>query len=250
MYVTPVFNEAVLRRPEELKKIIQRILNDESCREFADVANLAKMCLESSATNDYLEKVAVESIGATHLTSKLGPDGELDKMGVEAKPCKKSPGDKNVGVINDDTPMKLVATSDKYHWLVILNATKEGDRVNWALVAPYSYWEGPRFKEIVKKLKLSEDTTWKWGDKLPTDVDEKKKCFAELVTKHKQGQYVRSSSLSLDILPSIPKDQVRFWKHPDLPVNKLNRHLWEFCEAASGNNEKVAKKRVFKVVAS
>jgi hypothetical protein len=228
-----MFLENVLRRPEELKKKIQIISNDEKYREFIDVANLAKMCLESSATNDYLEKIAIESIGARHLTAKLGPDGDLNNMGVEAKPCKKSPGVKNVGVINDDTPMKLVATSEKYHWLVILNATKEGDRVNWALVAPYSYWEGPRFKEIVKKLKLTEDPTWKWGDKLPNDKDEKKQCFAELLTKHKEGYYVRSSNLSLDILPSIPKDQIRFWKHPDLPKKKLNKNLLEFCDKSS-----------------
>lgn len=223
------FNEEILRRPENVSSQIKIMLTDSKYKDVIDVAHLAQMCLGSSATNDYLEKIGAEAIGAKHLTAKLGPDGELRGKGLEVKPCKKSPGSAGVGVINDDTPMKLLGTHTDYEMVVFLNAKEDGSRVNWALCVPYKYFEQSRYTQILKKLKLTDDSTWTWGATLPRDDVERMKCLEALVKKHKEGQYVRSSSLSLTVLKDIPKNEVVFWKHPDLDKKKINKALHPFC---------------------
>jgi hypothetical protein len=222
------FNEEILRRPESVSSQIKAILTDTKYKDVIDVAHLAQMCLGSSATNDYLEKIGAEAIGAKHLTAKLGPDGELHGKGLEVKPCKKSPGSAGVGVVNDDTPMKLLDTHTKYEMIVFLNAKEDGSRVNWAVCVPYKYFEPSRYLQIVKKLKLVDDPTWTWGSVLPGDGAERTKCLEALVAKHKEGQYVRSSSLSLTVLKDVPKNEVVFWKHPEIDKKKLNKALQAF----------------------
>lgn len=211
----PEFNEDILRRPEELCSKISDMLRQDSLKEYHDVAKVAKICLESSATNDYLEMIAVESIGGKHFPEKLGPDGELDGKGVEAKPTKGSSTSDTGGVINDDTPMKLLKTHTDYGLLIFINATKKGTRVNWACAAPYHYWEQSRFEEIVKRLELSGKSEWKWGV-LPADISERKKCLEDLVNFHKKNTYVRSNPLKLSVLEGIPGGEIAIWKHPDL----------------------------------
>lgn len=216
----PQFNEEVLRRPEALAANIQKLLDNEALKVCHDVAIVAKMALESPATNDYLEKIAIESFGARHLTDKLGPDGESswneERKGVEAKPKKGSSTSDTAGVVNDDSPMKLLTTHTSYGLIIFLNATKEGTRVNWAVIAPFHYWEQSRFTEIIKHLGISTNNEWKWGDILPADLSERKKCLEDLVNFHKKKHYVRSSPLKLSVLDSIPEDEVVIWKHPDV----------------------------------
>ena len=212
----PQFNEEILRRPEALAANVQKLLDNEALKEFHDLAVVAKMCLGSSATNDYLEKIAMEAIGATHLTDKLGPDGELDGKGVEAKPKKGSTTCDTAGVVNDDTPSKLLTTHNDYGLITFLNANKEGNRVNWAVTAPYHYWEQSRFTEIIKHLGVCTNSEWKWGEILPADLSERKKCLEDLIKYHKKKQYVRSSPLKLSVLASIPDEEVVIWKHPDV----------------------------------
>jgi hypothetical protein len=228
---TPIFLDSILRKPESLDSMIKLIESDDQYKEVKDVAVLARMCLSSSATNDYLEKIGAESIGANHLPSKLGADGDLHGDGVEVKPYKKSPGTKSGPVINDDTPMKLLKSHETEKWLVFLCATKPGTQILYAVCAPYRYWEDDRYKAIYKKLHLENDTEWKWGSSLPTDIKERRNCLKDLISKHKEGTYVRSSQLSLDILRSIPKTEVSFWKHPTLPTKKLHPILREFVSS-------------------
>lgn len=213
-------NEEKLREPERLKEKIDLLKKKHP--EFICVAEIAEMCLSSSATNDFLEKIGAEAIGAKHLTDKLGPDGrEANGKGCEVKPCKKSSGSKNIGVINDDTPMKLLETHLNYGTLVAINATKDGSRINWALACPFSSFEEARFKAIVKKLALLKDSTWKWGEEYPKDTTTQLTCLNDLVTRHKSGTYVRSSQLSLDSLKDIPRDHLVLWKHPEVDQKKL-----------------------------
>lgn len=225
----PKFVDAILRAPETLAAQIKKLQNDETLKEFHGVAELALTCIQSSATNDYLEKVAMQSIGARHLPDKLGPDGELDGKGVEAKPKKGSSTYGTGGVVNDDSPMKLLATHTDYSLITFLNATKEGTQVNWAVTAPYHYWEQPRFTEILKHLSVCENSEWKWGEVLPADVSERKRCLEELVKFHKKKQYVRSSPLNLSVLDSIPADEVEIWKHPDVTWKQVPVAL-RLCE--------------------
>jgi hypothetical protein len=214
----PKFNEATLRRPEALGAKILEMLHQDSLKEYHDVALVAQICLQSSATNDYLEKIAMESIGAKHLTAKLGPDGELNGKGVEAKPSKGSTKSDTGGVVNDDSPMKLLNTHNEYSLLTFVNATKDGARINWACTAPYHYWEQARFTNIIKRLGLSE---WKWGDVLPANLSERKECLEDLVKFHKKNTYVRSNPLKLSVLDGIPDGEVEIWKHPDVTWKQL-----------------------------
>jgi len=225
---TPRFLDSILRKPESLDSMIKLIESNDLYKEVKEVAVLARMCLSSSATNDYLEKIGAESIGAKHLPSKLGADGDLHGDGVEVKPYKKSPGTKSGPVINDDTPMKLLKSHEKEKWLVFLCATKPGTQILYAVCAPYQYWENDRYKAIYKKLQLEHDTEWKWGSSLPTDTKERLECLKGLIPKHKEGTYVRSSPLSLDVLRTIPKNEVSFWKHPSLATKTLHAILREF----------------------
>ena len=221
----PEFDEEILRRPEGLCSKISDMLRQDSLKEYHDVAKVAKICLESSATNDYLEMIAVESIGGKHFTEKLGPDGELDGKGIEAKPKKGSSTSDTGGVVNDDSPMKLLKTHSEYGLLVFLNATKKCTRVNWACVAPYHYWEQSRFEKIIKRLELSGKSEWKWGSVLPADISERKRCLEDLVNFHKKDTYVRANTLKLSILESIPDGEIAIWKHPDLKWKELPKVL-------------------------
>ncbi len=166
---TPVFQESVLRKPEAIASLIQTIMNNDQYKEIRAVAEVAKLCLSSSATNDYLEKIGAESIGFQHLDDKLGPDGVLNGEYVEIKPFKKSPGTKDVAVVNDDTPMKLLKSHKDIKWLVLLCADKDGQCIHYALCAPFKYWEGRRYTAICEKLKLSGENGWNWGSSLPAD---------------------------------------------------------------------------------
>ena len=211
----PEFNTSILRKPESLMKQI----NDTP----GDMADACRILLTSSASNDYLEKIAVESIGARHLSAKLGADGIMhDNKEVEAKPRKsKTPNTSAGGVINDDTPMKLKKSYESDQFIVFLNANKES-RVNWAVVTHMKYWNNVRYAKIVSRLKLNEKN-WTWPlTKLP---DDPAACLADLVSRHVKDTYVRSSPINLSMLEDIPADDRRIWIHPDLPKKSLPKIL-------------------------
>jgi hypothetical protein len=218
----PSFNESILRKPETILKRIEEVESNSSLQEFHEIAQIARMCLGSSATNDYLEKLGAESIGARHLSDKNGPDGDLNGDGVEVKPVKKSPGVKSVACINDDTPMKLLKSHLNEKWLVLLCATETGTKVHYALCAPFHYWEQDRYEAILKRLNLTEESGWTWGFTLPSDLKTRRECLESLVTKHQAHTYVRSSSLSLDVVNTIPRNEISLWVHPDLPKKVLH----------------------------
>jgi hypothetical protein len=215
----PIFLRDILRKPEEILRRIQELESNQSLQQFHEIARIARICLGSSATNDYLEKLGAEAIGARHLPDKNGPDGDLNGAGVEVKPVKKSPGVKTVACINDDTPMKLLKSHLNEKWLVLLCATETGTKVHYALCAPFHYWEQNRYEAILKRL---DPTDWTWGSTLPQDPKLRQECLEALVTKHKAHTYVRSSSLSLDVVPHIPRNEISFWVHPELPKKSLH----------------------------
>ena len=227
----PTFNPTILRKPEQLLRRIADLR--ELHPEYADIADVACMALDSSASNDYLEKLGAESIGATHLTEKLGPDGMLDGKGIEVKPCKKSPAVASIGVINDDSPSKLLKTHTEYSWIVFLNSEKGSARVNWALAFPYKYYEPSRYTEIVKRLKLLQDPSWTWGGTLPAEGPERTRCLEALVGKTKPYEYVRASPLNLSVLADIPANEVTCWKHPDVDTKKIHPILRPFADGAA-----------------
>jgi len=218
--ILPTFNEIVLHQPELVEKMIKEL--DNEYPKYKSVTDLAKMTLKSTSTNDYLEKIAVESIGFKHIEDKLGADGVDPTIKVEAKPSK----DKFGAVINDDSPMKLLKSFKEIQWILFLNANRSGTKVNVAILAPFSAWDNSRYNKICEHLKLDKDATWKHSyEKLPEDIKEKEKILNDLVLKHVKKQYIRASPLKLDILNTIPKDKIRVWKHADYPKSSLPKAI-------------------------
>lgn len=204
----------ILRRPE----LIRAQLASARVAGFTELVEALEVLLPSKASNDYLEKLAIESVGATCSGKKLGADGFFPNgAGVEAKPHKGNSTGSSGGCINDDSPMKLKRDFHEIQTIVFLNASDEGDRVNWEVVAPYHYWTGVRFLRICKRLGIVR--AW------PATREEQIVALDELVTQHKKDTYVRSNPLSLAILADIPLSEKCLWIHPDLPVAKLPKVL-------------------------
>jgi hypothetical protein len=211
----PSFIAPLLRRPETLLQLI--------AENPGDMADAALMMITSSATNDYLEKIGAEAIGARHLSAKLGADGVMpDGTEVEIKPRKsKTPNATSCGVVNDDTPMKLKKSVESDPLLVVINATPES-RINWAVVTRFKYWNNARYAKIVKNLQITASDGWKWSlAELPYDSAELSACLADLNARHTAHRYVRSSDLHLSVLLKVPYEDRNIWVHPDVPHNSL-----------------------------
>uniref|UniRef100_A0A6C0K948 Uncharacterized protein n=1 Tax=viral metagenome TaxID=1070528 RepID=A0A6C0K948_9ZZZZ len=211
----PSFIAPLLRRPEAL---LQQIAENPG-----DMADAALMMITSSATNDYLEKIGAEAIGARHLSAKLGADGMMpDGTEVEIKPRKsKTPNATSCGVVNDDTPMKLKKSVESDPLLVVINATTES-RVNWAVVTRFKYWNNARYAKIVKNLGITASDGWKWSlAELPYEPTDLASCLTDLNARHAAHRYVRSSDLHLSVLLKIPHEERNIWVHPDVPHKSL-----------------------------
>lgn len=211
----PSFIAPLLRRPETLLQLI--------AENPGDMADAALMMITSSATNDYLEKIGTEAIGARHLSAKLGADGVMpDGTEVETKPRKsKTPNTTSAGVVNDDTPMKLKKSVESDPLLVIINATPES-RINWAVVTRFKYWNNARYAKIVKNLQITASDGWKWSlAELPYEPAEVAACLTDLNARHTAHRYVRSSDLHLSVLLKVPYEDRNIWVHPDVPHNSL-----------------------------
>jgi hypothetical protein len=197
---------SIARRPETVRAQLAQARG----LGLHDMVQCLELLLSSSASNDYLEKIAVESIGGVHSSAKLGADGTLpDGSGIEAKPHKGLTKSESGGCINDDTPMKLKRDHESVRTIVFLNASKEGDKINWICAAPFRYWTGPRFVEIAKRL--GSDLVW----------DGTMDCLDKLILCHKKQTYVRSNPLSLSILKNIPQEECAAWVHPNIMVSNL-----------------------------
>ena len=205
----PAIIPTILHRPERIRAQLAQA-RDAGLTELADALELL---LASKASNDLLEACAIESIGAVCSGKKLGADGFLGTAGVEAKPKKTGLKVPDGGCINDDTPMKLLRDAKEIPWVVFQNAEASGDRINWQVVAPYSYWIKPRFLAICERLGISRE--------FPTTPDDQMRALEDLVTQHRAKTYVRSSPLDLRLLLTIPPEQLRVWIHPEIPLDSF-----------------------------
>jgi hypothetical protein len=205
----------------ELGRIRERLpaLRDAGFNAEADALDLL---MQSKASNDLLEKIAIESIGGICSGKKLGADGYFPykvfprpARGIEAKPHKGKTSSSNGGCINDDTPMKLKRDFEEIGTIVFQNAEEDGSRINWQVVAPYRYWFGPRFQRICQRLDIERD----W----PETADEQATALEALQAEHKKETYVRSSPLHLKILGGIPRHEVAVWIHPALTAKQIPR---------------------------
>jgi len=205
----PLILGSVLRRPEVIREQLTRA-REAGLTVLADAMDLL---LASKASNDLLEACAIESVGAVCSGKKLGADGFIGLAGVEAKPKKSGLKKADGGCINDDTPMKLKRDYHEIPWIVFTNAEESGDRINWQIVAPYSYWTKPRFLEICKGLGLERE----W----PEAPDAQAAALDELVGQHRAKTYVRSNPLNLALLLAIPPEEIRLWLHPEIPLTSF-----------------------------
>lgn len=205
----PTILGAILRRPELIREQLTRARQSG----LTDLADAMDLLLSSKASNDLLEACAIESIGATCSGKKLGADGFLGTAGIEAKPKKGGLKKADGGCINDDTPMKLLRDFKEIPWIVFTNAEPTGDRINWQVVAPYTYWAKSRFLAICKGLGVSRE----WPETKETQLA----AMEELVSQHRAKTYVRSNPLDLKILLAIPPSELRMWTHPSIPLTSF-----------------------------
>jgi hypothetical protein len=205
-----VIRDDILRRPEKIKEQLEFARKSG----FNEMVEAIEILLPSKASNDYLEKLAVESIGGTCSGNKLGADGFLcGGGGIEAKPHKGKSSQAKSSCINDDTPMKLKRDFDDIQTIVFMCASETGDKIHWQVVAPFRSWTKDRFLRICKRLKLN----WEW----PEDVGSQMECLNSLVAEHKKETYVRSNPLKLNVLLDIPVNEISLWVHPDLKAKDL-----------------------------
>jgi hypothetical protein len=206
---TPALLVSVLRRPERIRAQVAqaRTLG------LTDLADAMDLLLASKASNDLLEACAIESIGAVCSGKKLGADGFLGSAGVEAKPKKTGLKVPDGGCINDDTPMKLLRDATEIPWVIFQNAEPTGDRINWQVTAPYSFWLKPRFLAICDRLGVVRE--------FPESRDDQLRAMEELVSQHRAKTYVRSNPLDLRLLLTIPPEQLQVWLHPEIPLESF-----------------------------
>lgn len=206
---TPAILTEVLRRPERIRAQVTQ------AREMGltDLADAMDLLLASKASNDLLEACAIHSIGAVCSGKKLGADGFLGTEGIEAKPKKTGIKKPEGGCINDDTPMKLLRDFREIPWIVFQNAQEAGDRINWQVTAPFSYWMKPRFLAICERLGLERE--------FPETREAQLRALEELVMHHRAKTYVRSNPLDLRLLLTIPPEQLRVWVHPEIPLESF-----------------------------
>jgi hypothetical protein len=217
MFTNITLNTDVLMRPERTREEIRRIAE----LGFTEAASAALMALQSTSTNDFLEKLLMEAIGAVHSPKKLGKDGQHELGGAEAKPTKnKAIGSSSAGTVNDDSPMKLLSDYTSCPIVVFGRSSPTCERVDWLCVAPYSNWTEKRLGKIVDRLGLDADE-WEW----PETEAEQLALLQRLQTQHKEGMYVRSNSLSLTLLKNANPADIIIWHHPDVSVSQLPKPM-------------------------
>jgi hypothetical protein len=211
-------DEEKLREPERIREQIPAL----QAAGFSAAASALEVLMQSKASNDLLEKIAIESIRGVCSGKKLGADGYFPykvfprpARGIEAKPHKGKSSSSNGGCINDDTPMKLKRDFEEIGTIVFQNAEEDGSRINWQVVAPYRYWFGDRFQRICKRLGIERD----W----PETADEQAASLEALQAEHKKETYVRSSPLHLKVLGNIPRHEIAVWVHRDLAAKQIPR---------------------------
>jgi hypothetical protein len=167
----------------------------------------------SPNSSDVQEKILVEACGGQHKGGKkLGADGGLDGVDLEAKPSK-SPKTTSAVNITDDSPERLLKDIQNPHKLIVIGRCPGGLSWKWVLLCRASQFNESRYRGLCKSLKHVD------LEPFPVTVEEQVKKVEILVPMRATGTYLRSAQLKFADI----KEVVAFWVNPEHPLNSKSR---------------------------
>jgi hypothetical protein len=179
--------------------------------------------LASKNGNDILEQVLVEFTGRTikSITKKHGADSE-DGL-LESKPlkCKYS------AHISDDTPASLL----RHHtipYIVIGEATPNGQIIKWVLYTSYRIFDQSRFTKMRNTLLLEEQSTI--PEVLSMNIGERYQTLEELKKIWKPKQYIRSNALPIQDICKLKEGEFTLWVNSELNSSEINKDILKLYE--------------------
>ena len=174
--------------------------------------------LASKNGNDILEQVLVESTDRKikSITKKHGADSE-DGL-LESKPlkCKYS------AHISDDTPASLL----RHHtipYIVIGEATPNGQIMKWVLYTSYRIFDQSRFTKMRNTL-LPEDQT-AIPELLSINIEERYQTLEDLKKIWKPKQYIRSNALPIQDICKLKEGEFTLWVNSELNQVEINKDI-------------------------
>lgn len=174
--------------------------------------------LASPSGNDILQEVAVEATGRDNSKDKLGADSTDGAL--EAKPFRRN----YKAHISDDTPRSLL----RHHsipYIVLLQASPDGQQIQWALLTSYRIFDDARFTKMGGSCHL------------PLDPAERKEALLQLEAVRGAGVYVRSNPLPLECLETLTPGKYDVWINPELiafPSTRAWRIVRHLAEKSTG----------------
>ena len=172
--------------------------------------------LASKNGNDILEQVLVETTDRKikSITKKHGADSE-DGL-LESKPlkCKYS------AHISDDTPASLL----RHHtipYIVIGEATPNGQIIKWVLHTSYRIFDQSRFTKMRNTLLPEEQTPI--PEILSTNIEERYQMLVDLKKIWKPKQYIRSNPLPIQDICKLKEGEFTLWVN--LEITDINKDI-------------------------
>jgi hypothetical protein len=201
-----------------VKNAIHIIQSSEHTEEMKYFAQCFLDVLASKNGNDILEQLFVECTGRSikSITKKHGADSE-DGL-LESKPlkCKYS------AHISDDTPASLL----RHHtipYIVIGEATPNGQSIKWVLYTSYRIFDQSRFTKMRNNLPLDEQQTI--AELLPTIVTERYKILSDLKKIWKPKNYIRSNPLPIQDICKLKEHEFTLWINSELNQVEINKDI-------------------------
>ena len=184
--------------------------------------------LASKNGNDILEQVLVEFTGRTikSITKKHGADSE-DGL-LESKPlkCKYS------AHISDDTPASLL----RHHtipYIVIGEATPNGQIIKWVLYTSYRIFDQSRFTKMRNTLLSEEQTTI--PEVLSMNIEERYQTLEELKKIWKPKHYIRSNALPIQDICKLKEGEFTLWVNSELNSTEINKDILKLHQTFSSS---------------
>lgn len=204
-----------------VKDAIRIVESTEYTEEIKYFAQCFLDTLASKNGNDILEQVLVESTGRTikSITKKHGADSE-DGL-LESKPlkCKYS------AHISDDTPASLL----RHHtipYIVIGEATPNGQIIKWVLYTSYRIFDQSRFTKMRNTLSLEEQNII--PEVLSTTIEERYQILDNLKKIWKPKQYIRSNPLPIQDICKLKNNEFTLWVNTEL--TEINKDILKLHE--------------------
>lgn len=201
-----------------VKNAIHIIQSSDHTEEIKYFAQCFLDILASKNGNDILEQLFVECTGRNikSVTKKHGADSE-DGL-LESKPlkCKYS------AHISDDTPASLL----RHHtipYIVIGEATPNGQTIKWVLYTSYRIFDQSRFTKMRNTLLEEEKQTI--PELLPTTMLERYQILEDLKKIWKPKNYIRSNPLPMQDICKLKEHEFTLWINSELNQVEINKDI-------------------------